>query len=189
MWSPYQLMPDSFSVVWISLISIILKASPQQYLLNKKTTHKNPRSTVGTVTEIYDYYRLLFARIGQAYCPQCGEPIERQTHDQIVDSVLRLGEGAKAMILSPVVKGKKGEHQKILSDAKRLGYLKARVNGEIRDLDEEIKLNKKQKHNIDILVGRLVIREEERLHLSETIEQALNLSEGQFLLVQKNNRW
>jgi excinuclease ABC subunit A len=153
--------------------------------IEQKTTHKNPRSTVGTVTEIYDYYRLLFARIGQAYCPQCGEPIERQTHDQIVDSVLRLGEGAKAMILSPVVKGKKGEHQKILSDAKRLGYLKARVNGEIRDLDEEIKLNKKQKHNIDILVGRLVIREEERLHLSETIEQALNLSEGQFLLVQK----
>ena len=112
--------------------------------IEQKTTHRNPRSTVGTVTEIYDYYRLLYARIGRPQCPECGRPIEKKSVDQIIDAVAGLGGGAKLSILSPVIRGKKGEHHKILEDARRLGYQRARIDGELRSLEDAIELDKKR---------------------------------------------
>ncbi|MBQ2741273.1 MAG: excinuclease ABC subunit UvrA, partial [Oscillospiraceae bacterium] len=127
--------------------------------IDQKTTSKNPRSTVGTVTEIYDYLRLLFARAGTPHCPVCGKVIEQQTVDQICDRILALSEGTKFQILAPVVRGRKGEHEKVFESAKKSGYVRARVDGNIYDLSEDIKLEKNKKHNIEIIIDRLVIKE------------------------------
>ncbi|MEI8092728.1 MAG: excinuclease ABC subunit UvrA [Spirochaetales bacterium] len=153
--------------------------------IEQKTTHRNPRSTVGTVTEIYDYYRLFYARIGKPQCPECGRPIEKKTVDQIIDAVASLGEGAKLTLLSPVIRGKKGEHLKVLEDAKRLGYQRARVDGELRTLEEEILLDKKKKHTVEVVVDRLVYSPEQRGRLAEAVEAALSMSEGQVLVLEK----
>ncbi len=130
--------------------------------IEQKTTHRNPRSTVGTVTEIYDYYRLLFARVGKPQCPECGRAIEKKSVDQIVDEVQAFETGKRLTILSPVVRGKKGEHLKILEDAKRLGYQRVRVDGQIQSLEDEILLDKKKKHSIEVVVDRIVAGPEQR---------------------------
>ena len=140
--------------------------------IDQKTTSKNPRSTVGTVTEIYDYLRLLWARVGVPHCPKCGREIRRQTIDQIVDRVEKLGEGTKFVILSPVVRGKKGEHQKVFEDARKQGFARVRVDGILYDLTEEIKPEKNKKHNIELVVDRLVLKEGLRRRLTDSIETA-----------------
>lgn len=127
--------------------------------IDQKSTNRNPRSTVGTVTEIYDYFRLLYARIGIPHCPNCGRPIARQTVDQMVDQILALPEGTKIQLLAPVVRGRKGEHAKVLERAKRSGYVRVRIDGNLYDLSEEIKLEKNIKHNIEIVVDRLVVKD------------------------------
>lgn len=146
--------------------------------IDQKTTSKNPRSTVGTVTEIYDYLRLLYARIGIPHCPICKREIKHQTIDQIVDQVLSLSKGTKIQILAPVVRGRKGEHIKILEQAKKDGYVRIRVDGKIYDLSEKITIEKNKKHNIEIIVDRLVIKDGIRSRLSGSIETASNLSSG-----------
>ena len=153
--------------------------------IEQKTTHRNPRSTVGTVTEIYDYYRLLFARIGKAQCPECGRPIEKKSVDQIVDDVNAFPEGTKLTVLSPVVRGKKGEHLKILEDARRLGYQRVRVDGQIQSLEDEILLDKKKKHSLEVVVDRIVAGPEQRGRLAEAVEAALSMAEGQVIVVEK----
>ena len=146
--------------------------------IDQKTTSKNPRSTVGTVTEIYDYMRLLWARIGVPHCPKCGKEIRQQSIDQIVDQILELPEGTRIQLLSPVIRGKKGEHVKVLEDAKKSGYVRARVDGIAYDLAEEIKLEKNKKHNIEIVVDRLVVKKEITRRLTDSAETALSLSGG-----------
>ena len=146
--------------------------------IDQKSTNRNPRSTVGTVTEIYDYLRLLFARIGIPHCPKCGKPIERQTVDQMVDQIMTLPEKTKFQVLSPVVRGRKGEHEKILAAAKRSGFARVIVDGNAYELDEEIKLEKNKKHSIDIVVDRLVIKEGIELRLAGSLETAMKHSEG-----------
>ena len=146
--------------------------------IDQKTTSRNPRSTVGTVTEIYDYLRLLWARVGIPHCPKCGKEINQQSIDQIVDRILELPEGTRIQILSPVVRARKGEHVKIFEDAKRSGYVRARVDGILYDLSEEIKLEKNKKHNIEIVVDRLVIKKEITRRLTDSAETALALSGG-----------
>ena len=146
--------------------------------IDQKTTSQNPRSTVGTVTEIYDYLRLLYARIGIPHCPVCGRAIEQQSIDQIVGQVLEMEEGTKVLVLAPIVKAKKGEHAKVLDKARKDGYTRARVDGEIYSLDEEIKLEKNKKHNIDIVVDRLVIKKTIRSRLADSIETASKLADG-----------
>ncbi len=146
--------------------------------IDQKTTSKNPRSTVGTVTEIYDYLRLLYARVGVPHCPICGKEITQQTTDQIVDTVLKLSEGTKIQILAPVVKGRKGEHQKEFENARKQGYARMRVDGEIKDLDGEIKLEKNKKHSLEIVVDRLVIKDDIRSRLTGSIETAVAVSGG-----------
>ncbi|MDP2401419.1 MAG: excinuclease ABC subunit UvrA, partial [Actinomycetota bacterium] len=146
--------------------------------IDQKTTSRNPRSTVGTVTEIYDYLRLLFARVGIPHCPICGRPIERQTSDQIVDRILELAEGTKFQVLAPVVKGRKGEYGKLFDDLKREGFTRVRVDKEMRTLDEEIVLDKKFKHDIDVVIDRLVMKEGLRSRLADSIETALRLANG-----------
>ena len=146
--------------------------------IDQKTTSKNPRSTVGTVTEIYDYLRLLYANIGVPHCPVCGREITQQTVDQIVDAVLALPQGKRIQVLSPVVRQRKGEHQKVLEDARKQGFVRARVDGEVLDLSEEIKLKKSFKHSIDIVVDRLVIEPDMRSRLADSIETASALSGG-----------
>ena len=146
--------------------------------IDQKTTSKNPRSTVGTVTEIYDYLRLLYARIGVPHCPVCGKEIKGQTVDQIVDKVLELPEKTKIQLLAPVARGKKGEYVKVLENANKAGFVRARIDGEIRELSEKIKLEKNIKHNIDIIVDRLVIKDGIRSRLADSIETATKLSEG-----------
>lgn len=146
--------------------------------IDQKTTNNNPRSTVGTVTEIYDYLRLLFARVGIPHCPKCGKVIQKQTVDQIVDRILEMPEGTKIQLLAPVVRGRKGEHVKLLEDAKRSGYVRVRVDGNIYDLSEEIKLEKNKKHNIEIIVDRLVVKPEIQQRLSGSIDTASALSGG-----------
>ena len=150
--------------------------------IDQKTTSKNPRSTVGTVTEIYDYLRLLWARIGVPHCPQCGREIRQQTIDQIVDQIMELPKGTRIQLLAPVVRSRKGEHAKVLEDAKRSGYVRARVDGEIRDLSDDIRLEKNKKHDIEIVVDRLVIRDEIARRLSDSAETALALSGGLLLV-------
>lgn len=146
--------------------------------IDQKTTSKNPRSTVGTVTEIYDYLRLLYARVGIPHCPVCGKEISQQTTDQIADKILSLPEGTKIQILSPKVLGKKGEHEKIFEQARKSGFVRVRVDGIIYDLSETIKLEKTKKHNVEIVVDRLVIKDSIRSRLTDSIETALNISGG-----------
>ena len=146
--------------------------------IDQKTTSKNPRSTVGTVTEIYDYLRLLWARVGVPHCPKCGKEISRQTIDQIVDRVEALGEGTRFIVLSPIVRGKKGEHVKVFEDARKSGFARVRVDGILYDLSEEIKLEKNKKHTIELVVDRLVIREGQRRRLTDSIETACTHSGG-----------
>ncbi len=150
--------------------------------IDQKSTNRNPRSTVGTVTELYDYLRLLYARIGIVHCPNCGRVISKQTVDQMVDRVMQLPEGTKIQILSPVVRGRKGEHSKIFERASRSGYVRVRVDGNLYDLSEEIKLDKNIKHNIEIIVDRLVVKEGLQSRLSDSVENALKLSEGLLLV-------
>ena len=146
--------------------------------IDQKTTSKNPRSTVGTVTEIYDYLRLLWARVGVPHCPKCGKEIARQTIDQIVDRVETLGEGTRFIILSPVIRGKKGEHQKVFEDARKGGFSRVRVDGILYDLTEEISCEKNKKHNIELVVDRLVLKEGLRRRLTDSIETACSHSGG-----------
>ena len=146
--------------------------------IDQKSTNRNPRSTVGTVTEIYDYFRLLYARIGIPHCPNCGKAIEKQTVDQMVDQIMALGEGAKIQLLAPIVRGRKGEHAKIFERAKKSGYVRARVDGNLYELTEEIKLDKNVKHNIEIVVDRLVVKEGIQRRLTDSIESVMDLAEG-----------
>ena len=146
--------------------------------IDQKTTSKNPRSTVGTVTEIYDYLRLLWARVGTPHCPKCGKVIRQQTIDQIIDQVLSLPEGTRIQVMAPVIRGKKGEHQKVFEDAKRSGYVRVRVDGNLYELDEEIQLEKNKKHSIEIVIDRLIIRPDIQQRLTDSVETASNLSGG-----------
>ena len=141
--------------------------------IDQKTTSRNPRSTVGTVTEIYDYVRLLYARIGVPYCPNCGKKIEKQTIDQIIDSVMSLEEGTRIQVLAPVVRGKKGEYTKLLQDFQKEGFVRVRVDGEVYELTDDIEIDRKKKHNIELVVDRLVVKEEIRTRLTESVETAL----------------
>ena len=150
--------------------------------IDQKSTNRNPRSTVGTVTEIYDYFRLLYARIGIPHCPECGKVIERQTVDQMVDQILSLDEGTKIQVLAPVVRGRKGEHVKVFDKAKRSGYVRVRVDGNLYELSEDIKLDKNLKHNIEIVVDRLVVKDGIARRLTDSIENVLELSEGLLLV-------
>ncbi len=146
--------------------------------IDQKTTNRNPRSTVGTVTEIYDYLRLLYARVGIPVCPECGEEIKRQTIDQIVESIMDLKEGAKIVILAPVVSGKKGQHQKVLDSARRSGYVRVKVDDNMYDLSEEINLDKNRKHSISIVVDRLVVREGITSRLTDSVESVMHITGG-----------
>ena len=146
--------------------------------IDQKTTSKNPRSTVGTVTEIYDYLRLLWARVGVPHCPKCGKEIRQQTIDQIIDQIMALPEGTRIQIMAPVVRGRKGEHTKVLEDARRSGYVRARVDGQLYELDEDIKLTKNLKHQIDIVVDRLIVRPDIVTRLTDSVETASNLAGG-----------
>ena len=150
--------------------------------IDQKTTSKNPRSTVGTVTEIYDYLRLLWARCGTPHCPKCGKEIRRQSVDQIVDQIMQLPERTKFQILAPVVRGKKGEHQKVFEDARRGGYARVRVDGSIYELSEEISLDKNKKHHIEVIVDRLMMKPDLARRLTDSVETAANLSGGLVIL-------
>jgi excinuclease ABC subunit A len=150
--------------------------------IDQKTTNKNPRSTVGTVTEIYDYYRLLFARVGIPHCPNCGKPIKTQTIDQITDKVLEYEEKTRIQILAPMVRGAKGTHKKLLENIKKDGYVRVRVDGELLELDEEINLDKNKKHSIEVVVDRIIIKEGIQKRLVDSVETALELSGGMVLI-------
>ncbi len=150
--------------------------------IDQKSTNRNPRSTVGTVTEIYDYFRLLYARIGIPHCPNCGKEIRKQTVDEIVDQILSMPEGTKIQLLAPVVRGRKGEHVKVFERAKRSGYVRVRVDGNLYDLSEEIKLEKNIKHNIEIIVDRLVVKPGIERRLADSIENVFALAEGLMIL-------
>ena len=151
--------------------------------IDQKTTSKNPRSTVGTVTEIYDYLRLLYARVGIPHCPICGKEIRQQTVDQIIDRILTLPEGTRFMVLSPIVRAQKGTHEKALADAKKKGYVRVRTDGNLYDLSEEIVLDKNKKHTVEIVVDRLVMREGIRPRLADSVESALAAAEGRLLIL------
>ncbi|MBR4580508.1 MAG: excinuclease ABC subunit UvrA, partial [Lachnospiraceae bacterium] len=146
--------------------------------IDQKSTNRNPRSTVGTVTEIYDYFRLLYARIGIPHCPKCGKEIRRQSVDEMADQIMQLPQGTKIQLLAPVVRGKKGEHAKVLERAGKNGYVRARIDGNMYELTEEIKLDKNIKHNIDIVVDRLVIKPEILMRLSSSIDNVMEIAEG-----------
>lgn len=146
--------------------------------IDQKSTNRNPRSTVGTVTEIYDYFRLLYARIGTPHCPNCGRVIAKQTVDQMVDQIMALEEGTKLQLLAPVVRGRKGRHEKVLERAKRSGYVRVRIDGSMYELTEEITLDKNLKHNIDIIVDRLVVKEGIQRRLADSVENVLELADG-----------
>ena len=150
--------------------------------IDQKSTNRNPRSTVGTVTEIYDYFRLLYARIGIPHCPNCGREIARQTVDQMVDQIMSLDQGTKIQVLAPVVRGRKGRHEKVLDRAKRSGYVRVRIDGSLYELTEEIALDKNIKHNIEIVVDRLVVKEGIERRLADSIENVLSLSDGLLLI-------
>ena len=150
--------------------------------IDQKTTSKNPRSTVGTVTEIYDYIRLLYARIGVPYCPNCGKKIERQSVDQIIDKILTLPEETRIQVLAPIARGRKGEYKKELENFRKEGFVRARVDGEIYDLSDEIKIEKNKKHEIELIVDRLVIREDIRARLTESVETALKSAENMVVI-------
>ena len=151
--------------------------------IDQKTTSKNPRSTVGTVTEIYDYLRLLYARIGIPHCPVCGKEIRQQSVDQIIERILKLPEGERFLVLAPVVRAQKGMHEKVFADAKKSGYVRVRVDGSLYELSEEIKLDKNKKHSVEVVVDRLVMREGIRPRLADSVETALKLAEGYLMIV------
>ena len=155
-----------------------IEGLPPAISIDQKSTNRNPRSTVGTVTEIYDYFRLLYARIGIPHCPKCGKEIKKQTVDQMTDQILSLPEKTKIQLLAPVVRGRKGEHQKLFERAKKSGYVRVRVDGNIYELTEEIKLEKNKKHNIEIVVDRLSIKDGIEKRLTDSIENVLSLAEG-----------
>ncbi|HHX50775.1 MAG TPA: excinuclease ABC subunit UvrA, partial [Clostridia bacterium] len=146
--------------------------------IDQKTTGRNPRSTVGTVTEIYDYLRLLFARVGRPHCPQCGKPISQQTITQMVDQLMALPERTRIQVLAPLVRGRKGEHQKILEELRRQGLVRVRVDGEVRELAEEIKLEKNKKHTLEAVIDRIIIKEGIEQRLADSLEIAVGLGEG-----------
>ena len=146
--------------------------------IDQKTTSRNPRSTVGTVTEIYDYLRLLYARVGDAFCPHCGKPIRQQTIEQMADAVMALGEGEKVMVMGPVVDGRKGTHQKLLARLIKDGYTRVRVDGEVYLLSDDIPLDKNKKHTIDVIVDRLVIKDSILMRLTDSLETAAKLADG-----------
>ena len=146
--------------------------------IDQKTTSKNPRSTVGTVTEIYDYLRLLWARIGVPHCPKCGKEIRQQSVDQIIDQLMALPEGTRMQVLAPVIRGRKGEYQKVFEDARKSGFVRVRVDGSIYDLSEDIKLDKNIKHTIEIVVDRLVVKADIARRLADSVETATHLSGG-----------
>ncbi len=150
--------------------------------IDQKSTNRNPRSTVGTVTEIYDYFRLLYARVGIPHCPQCGREISKQTVDQMVDQIMELAEGTRLQLLAPVVRGRKGRHEKVLERAKKSGYVRVRIDGSLYELTEEITLDKNIKHNIDIIVDRLVVKPGIERRLADSIENVLDLSDGQLVV-------
>ena len=151
--------------------------------IDQKTTSKNPRSTVGTVTEIYDYIRLLYARIGIPYCPNCGKKIEKQTIDQIVDTIMELEQGTKIQVLAPIIRGRKGEFKKVLEDLTKEGFVRARIDGETIELTDDIEIDRKKKHTVEIIVDRLVIKEDIRSRLTESIEIALKHANNLVLIV------
>lgn len=155
-----------------------IEGLPPAISIDQKSTNRNPRSTVGTVTEIYDYLRLLYARIGIPHCPVCGKEISKQTVDQMVDAILKLEEGTKIQLLAPVVRGKKGRHEKVLERAARSGYVRARIDGNLYELSEEITLDKNIKHNIEIIVDRLVVKEGINKRLTDSIETVMTLTDG-----------
>ena len=155
-----------------------IEGLPPAISIDQKSTNRNPRSTVGTVTEVYDYFRLLYARVGIPHCPNCGKEIKRQTVDQMVDEIMNLSEGTRIQLLAPVVRGRKGEHVKLFQQAKRSGYVRVRVDGSLYDLSEDIKLEKNIKHNIEIIVDRLVVKAGIEKRLSDSIESVLDLAEG-----------
>ena len=156
--------------------------------IDQKTTSRNPRSTVGTVTEIYDYIRLLYARIGVPYCPKCGKRIEKQTIDQIIDSILELEEGTKIQVLSPVVRGRKGEFVKLLEDFQKEGFVRARIDGETIELSDDLDIDRKKKHNIELIVDRLVIKEDIRSRLTESVEIALKHANNIVIIEDSTNK-
>jgi excinuclease ABC subunit A len=156
--------------------------------IEQKTTHRNPRSIVGTVTEIYDYYRLLFARIGTPHCPQCGREIREQPVDSIIETIMAFGKGSRVQLLSPVIRAKKGEHQKIIEDARRAGFARARIDGVPVNLDENISLDKQKKHTIEIIVDRLVIGPDIRKRLAESVEAALDAACGLMMVIVDNEK-
>ncbi|MDE6980834.1 MAG: excinuclease ABC subunit UvrA, partial [Lachnospiraceae bacterium] len=155
-----------------------IEGLPPAISIDQKSTNRNPRSTVGTVTEIYDYFRLLYARIGIPHCPKCGREIKKQTVDQMVDQIMSLPERTRIQLLAPVVRGRKGEHQKLFEKAKKSGYVRVQVDGSVYELTEEIKLDKNKKHNIEIVVDRLVVKEGMEKRLTDSIENVLDLAEG-----------
>ncbi|MGH2654457.1 MAG: excinuclease ABC subunit UvrA, partial [Actinomycetota bacterium] len=146
--------------------------------IDQKSGSRNPRSTVGTITEVYDYLRVLYARIGHPHCPKCGRPIGRQTPDQIVDQVMSLPEGTRFQVLAPVVRGRKGEYERLLKDLARRGFSRARIDGEVRELSEPIRLDRYYKHDIEVVVDRLVAKPDIRRRVADSVETALELSEG-----------
>ncbi len=155
-----------------------IEGLPPAISIDQKTTNRNPRSTVGTVTEIYDYFRLLYARVGTVHCPKCGRQISRQTVDQMVDQIMRLPQRTKIQLLAPVVRGRKGEHAKLLEQIRKRGYVRVQIDGSLYELSEDIKLDKNIKHNIEIVVDRLVVKEGIEKRLTDSLEQVLELSEG-----------
>ena len=151
--------------------------------IDQKTTSKNPRSTVGTVTEIYDYLRLLYARVGTPHCPNCGKIIEKQTIDQIIDSLLKINENTRLLILAPMIRGRKGEYHKLFEDLRKIGYARVRVDGMYYELEDNIELDKNKKHTIEVVVDRLIIKENITSRLTDSVESALNLGHGLVLAV------
>ncbi len=146
--------------------------------IEQKTTHRNPRSTVGTITEIYDYYRLLWARVGRPHCPSCGKEIKEQSVDQIIEQICAFGEGERIMILAPMVRGRKGEHKGVFEQARKNGFVRVRVNGEVKSLDEPISLDKQYKHTVEIVVDRLMLSGDSRKRLADSLETALEITDG-----------
>src|SRR5213596_1422542 len=150
--------------------------------IQQKSAARNPRSTVGTITEIYDYLRVLYARVGQGHCPQCGRPITAQTREQILSRILALPEGSRVQILAPVIRGQKGEYKDLFQDMLKRGFLRARVDGQLVRLSDDLKLDRKIKHNIEIIIDRLRIEPKVRPRLAEAVEQALLLGEGNIII-------
>ena len=155
-----------------------IEGLPPAISIDQKSTNRNPRSTVGTVTEIYDYFRLLYARVGIPHCPKCGKEIKKQTVDQMVDTIMSLPERTRIQLLAPVVRGRKGTHAKLLEQAKRSGYVRVQIDGNMYELSEEISLDKNIKHNIEIIVDRLVVKPGIEKRLADSIETVLNLADG-----------